>query len=77
MIEFVPEDDPQAQSLRDRTGGSTTLTIAYISRPAWAGTSRFLNAEPVSRTGRTLYFDASTHEIVATCSLSVVRFQLH
>ena len=55
MIEFVPETDPQAQSLRERTGG---IHHRYDREHFEACMARYftvLEAEPVSASGRTLY----------------------
>jgi hypothetical protein len=55
VIEFVPENDPQAQSLRDRTGG---IHHAY-NREHFETTMRryftVLDMQIVSTTGRALY----------------------
>ncbi len=56
VIEFVPEDDPQALSLRERTGG---IHHRYDREEFERSLGRFFavqNVERISETGRTLYF---------------------
>jgi hypothetical protein len=55
VIEFVPENDPQAQSLRDRTGG---VHHVYNREHFEASMRRYftvLDMQIVSKTGRALY----------------------
>ncbi len=56
VIEFVPEDDPQAQSLRDQRRGIHHPYNRLHFEACMGVHFTILNAEPVSASGRTLYF---------------------
>jgi hypothetical protein len=56
VIEFVPEDDPQAQSLRDQRRGIHHPYNRSHFESCMGAHFTILKAEPVSKSGRTLYF---------------------